>query len=119
GPLPIRPGFGYARASPLEPLVRGCASCRSASRERDLQEGATHRRSIYTPVRGFCSAGFAGAFPCARLGHVKRSAPRGSTSSEEAEVVQHSKDRILTTHVGSLPRPPDLLALLEARESGA
>jgi 5-methyltetrahydropteroyltriglutamate--homocysteine methyltransferase len=32
--------------------------------------------------------------------------------------VQLSKDRILTTHVGSLPRPPDLLALLEAREAG-
>src|SRR6516165_10906110 len=29
-----------------------------------------------------------------------------------------STDRILTTHVGSLPRPPDLLALLEAREHG-
>ena len=29
-----------------------------------------------------------------------------------------STDRILTTHVGSLPRPPDLLAMLEARESG-
>jgi 5-methyltetrahydropteroyltriglutamate--homocysteine methyltransferase len=29
-----------------------------------------------------------------------------------------SSDRILTTHVGSLPRPPDLLALLEARETG-
>ncbi|HVH73873.1 MAG TPA: cobalamin-independent methionine synthase II family protein [Stellaceae bacterium] len=29
-----------------------------------------------------------------------------------------STDRILTTHVGSLPRPPDLLALLEARERG-
>jgi 5-methyltetrahydropteroyltriglutamate--homocysteine methyltransferase len=29
-----------------------------------------------------------------------------------------NNDRILTTHVGSLPRPPDLLAFLEARESG-
>ena len=32
--------------------------------------------------------------------------------------METSTDRILTTHVGSLPRPPDLLALLEARESG-
>jgi 5-methyltetrahydropteroyltriglutamate--homocysteine methyltransferase len=32
--------------------------------------------------------------------------------------MKHSSDRILTTHVGSLPRPPDLLALLEARERG-
>jgi len=29
-----------------------------------------------------------------------------------------STDRILTTHVGSLPRPPELLAFLEAREMG-
>ena len=29
-----------------------------------------------------------------------------------------SSDHILTTHVGSLPRPPDLLALQEARETG-
>src|SRR5215472_7607461 len=29
-----------------------------------------------------------------------------------------STHRILTTHVGSLPRPPDLLTLLEARETG-
>ena len=32
--------------------------------------------------------------------------------------MQQSHDRILTTHVGSLPRPPDLLAFLEARERG-
>jgi 5-methyltetrahydropteroyltriglutamate--homocysteine methyltransferase len=32
--------------------------------------------------------------------------------------MQRSVDRILTTHVGSLPRPPDLLEFLEARESG-
>ncbi len=29
-----------------------------------------------------------------------------------------SHDRILTTHAGSLPRPPELLALLQAREAG-
>ena len=27
--------------------------------------------------------------------------------------MKHSTDRILTTHAGSLPRPPDLLALIE------
>jgi len=32
--------------------------------------------------------------------------------------MQRSRDRILTTHVGSLPRPPDLLNFLEARERG-
>jgi 5-methyltetrahydropteroyltriglutamate--homocysteine methyltransferase len=33
-------------------------------------------------------------------------------------IMQTSTDRILTTHVGSLPRPAELLALLEAREGG-
>ena len=32
--------------------------------------------------------------------------------------MKRSTDRILTTHVGSLPRPPDLLGFLEARETG-
>jgi 5-methyltetrahydropteroyltriglutamate--homocysteine methyltransferase len=32
--------------------------------------------------------------------------------------MKHSIDRILTTHVGSLPRPPDLLAQIKAREVG-
>ncbi len=32
--------------------------------------------------------------------------------------MKRSTDRILTTHVGSLPRPPDLLEFLEARENG-
>jgi 5-methyltetrahydropteroyltriglutamate--homocysteine methyltransferase len=32
--------------------------------------------------------------------------------------MQRSNDRILTTHVGSLPRPLDLLSLLMAKESG-
>jgi methionine synthase II (cobalamin-independent) len=27
-------------------------------------------------------------------------------------------DRILTTHVGSLPRPPDLLKLIKAKVAG-
>ena len=30
--------------------------------------------------------------------------------------MKRSTDRILTTHTGSLPRPPDLLAMIEARE---
>ncbi|HKV55946.1 MAG TPA: cobalamin-independent methionine synthase II family protein [Candidatus Binataceae bacterium] len=32
--------------------------------------------------------------------------------------MKRSSDRILTTHTGSLPRPADLLALIEAMESG-
>jgi 5-methyltetrahydropteroyltriglutamate--homocysteine methyltransferase len=33
--------------------------------------------------------------------------------------MKRSSDRILTTHVGSLPRPPDLLEMMDAREKGA
>ncbi|MEA3027284.1 MAG: 5-methyltetrahydropteroyltriglutamate--homocysteine methyltransferase, partial [Alphaproteobacteria bacterium] len=32
--------------------------------------------------------------------------------------MQHSTKRILTTHAGSLPRPPDLLEMLAAKEQG-
>src|SRR6266540_3065592 len=32
--------------------------------------------------------------------------------------MKRSTDRILTTHVGSLPRPPDLLDVVQAREEG-
>ena len=33
--------------------------------------------------------------------------------------MKYSTERILTTHVGSLPRPPDLLAMIQAKEQGA
>ncbi len=33
--------------------------------------------------------------------------------------MKHSTDRFLSTHVGSLPRPPDLLAMIFAKETGA
>jgi 5-methyltetrahydropteroyltriglutamate--homocysteine methyltransferase len=33
--------------------------------------------------------------------------------------MQRSTDRILTTHTGSLPRPPDLTAMLQALDAGA
>ena len=32
--------------------------------------------------------------------------------------MERSTDRILTTHTGSLPRPDDLLAMLQRKESG-
>jgi 5-methyltetrahydropteroyltriglutamate--homocysteine methyltransferase len=32
--------------------------------------------------------------------------------------MKQSIDRIITTHVGSLPRPPDLLAMIQAKEEG-
>ncbi|MCH7714031.1 MAG: cobalamin-independent methionine synthase II family protein [Chloroflexi bacterium] len=32
--------------------------------------------------------------------------------------MKRSSDRILTTHTGSLPRPPDLLAMIQAKDAG-
>jgi 5-methyltetrahydropteroyltriglutamate--homocysteine methyltransferase len=32
--------------------------------------------------------------------------------------MQRSTERILTTHVGSLPRPPDLLEMINAKKEG-
>ena len=32
--------------------------------------------------------------------------------------MQRSTDRILTTHVGSLPRPADLYSMIEAKQEG-
>ena len=32
--------------------------------------------------------------------------------------MQRSRDRFLTTHTGSLPRPPDLVAALNSKELG-
>lgn len=32
--------------------------------------------------------------------------------------MKRSTDRILTTHAGSLPRPVDLLAMVEAKQDG-
>ena len=54
------------------------------------------------------------AIPCTIWRRVK---PSG-TQEEGTHEMKLSADRILTTHVGSLPRPPDLLALLDARETG-
>ena len=44
---------------------------------------------------------------------VRRKGWRGSK-----RVMKLSADRILTTHTGSLPRPPDLVALLNSKELG-
>src|SRR2546427_11598575 len=38
--------------------------------------------------------------------------------AEGEHLMKHSTDRILTTHTGSLPRPWDLIAALEALDAG-
>src|SRR5689334_15992357 len=49
---------------------------------------------------------------------MMRSPGRRCHAGREVDV-KLSTDRILTTHVGSLPRPPALLDLIAAREGGA
>src|SRR5579884_108500 len=39
-------------------------------------------------------------------------------STQEKTIMKRSDHRILTTHTGSLPRPDDLLAMLDEREVG-
>src|SRR3954447_22985529 len=43
--------------------------------------------------------------------------PRGANEKREA-IMRDSRDRILTTHVGSLPRPDDLIAMNRAFAAG-
>jgi 5-methyltetrahydropteroyltriglutamate--homocysteine methyltransferase len=50
--------------------------------------------------------------------HETIAASAGAGRRRRTRAVQLSQERILTTHVGSLPRPADLLAFLEARERG-
>ena len=38
---------------------------------------------------------------------------------ERPRIVKRSTERILTTHTGSLPRPPDLTAMLESMDAGS
>src|SRR5262249_45387833 len=45
-------------------------------------------------------------------------AGEGFLAAVEGSQLSWSKDRILTTHVGSLPRPPGLLDMMKARLSG-
>ena len=44
--------------------------------------------------------------------------PQSGQLADKDERMQRSTDRILTTHTGSLPRPPELATLLIAKETG-
>src|SRR5215471_6363392 len=54
--------------------------------------------------------------PPSTLGPTEVSLCAPALSREER--MQRSTERILTTHVGSLPRPPDLLEMINAKEEG-
>src|SRR6185295_3049356 len=54
--------------------------------------------------------GFRRVSPGARPSHTTSREGRGE------EAMKHSTDRILTTHTGSLPRPDDLVGMLEGHD---
>ena len=56
----------------------------------------------------------------AAIAELRRQEDRvaAAAADTKARFMQRSTDRILTTHTGSLPRPADLVALLNARELG-
>src|SRR5262249_62421401 len=54
--------------------------------------------------------------PCQREGHDGGRHFTALQSSREIETVQRSRDRFLTTHTGSLPRPDDLIRMMYAKE---
>src|SRR4051812_31798332 len=43
---------------------------------------------------------------------------RGSAAWARGGTMQRSNERILTTHTGSLPRPPDLFDMIQKRDAG-
>jgi 5-methyltetrahydropteroyltriglutamate--homocysteine methyltransferase len=43
---------------------------------------------------------------------------KNQQQKQRESTLKRSSDRILTTHVGSLPRPPDLLDVVQAKEQG-
>src|SRR5687768_53205 len=43
---------------------------------------------------------------------------RVSSARTREGMMQRSTDRILTTHTGSLPRPPDLFEMIQKRDAG-
>src|SRR5271163_1540900 len=45
-------------------------------------------------------------------------AQKGIKTSQEVTSMKSSTDRIITTHAGSLPRPPELLKLIKAKAAG-
>src|SRR3979409_313198 len=47
-----------------------------------------------------------------------RPASRFPVGPQKDRTMHRSTSRILTTHTGSLPRPPDLVAMLNAKELG-
>jgi 5-methyltetrahydropteroyltriglutamate--homocysteine methyltransferase len=52
------------------------------------------------------------------LGRILRLHNAPETESEDDPLMKRSEDRILTTHVGSLARPPELAKMLDARAAG-
>src|SRR5262245_4656801 len=82
--------------APRGPLPSPAAA--AAPRRSDRRDAAVHRGSFHESML---------------VGHRKFILARGGGSS-----MKRSTDRILTTHAGSLPRPGDLLDMIDAKAVG-
>src|SRR5215469_4585852 len=107
--MPGRPSIGACRLSTN--CSRRAAGAAFFSTIRSSAPGATCTRCGHMPATipsapPLCSA-------------VRSSACRRRTSGFRGETpMKTSQDRILTTHVGSLPRPPELRQLLVRKDQG-
>src|SRR6266568_909120 len=122
----------------LRGLLRRRARLRRQAAEEGRREGEDHLRRLHRPARGRGLRPLGEAHrgrqePSA--GRARRARPGGARAdlpvlARDAEqrrrgarrfrrvAVKRGVDRILTTHVGSLPRPKDLLDLMKAKVTG-
>src|SRR5712691_7448115 len=138
---PGEAGHGDAGASlrrRLRGLLRRRARLRRQAAEEGCREGEDHLRRVHRPARGRGLRPLGQAHrgrqePAA--GRARRARPRSARAdlpvlARDAEqrrrgarrfrrvAVKRGVDHILTTHVGSLPRPKDLLDLMKAKLAG-
>src|SRR5712691_2216074 len=85
-----------------------------------LRQAGLRRRPAHRPRRGQGEAAGERAHAHHRGGLVREPGRPDDRHrhGERSRVVKRSTERILTTHTGSLPRPPDLTAMLESMDAG-
>src|SRR5262249_48950283 len=86
----------------------------------DLRQARLRRRPPHRPRRGQRPAAGERAHARHRGGLVREPGrPDDRHRHRERPRMKRSTERILTTHTGSLPRPPALTAMLEALDAGS
>src|SRR5262249_10864770 len=109
---------GYSPWTSLNNRLVALDTVRSFVRHGGLVERLSQRERVWGPEHSI------GGPARSRASSPGEKARRLSTSKKlnedplEVVTMKHSTDRILTTHVGSLPRPPAVLEVLADKESG-